>query len=125
MNSPSPAPAFALADQAESFLDSMYSRLREPTVKLAAFRTARGRQLGLARERKQDIFLWAECHDATIPGVHINNQKRPGQPYSPDQPRAASISTQCENLGIGKQAFYLKFDTLAALERFARWYDRA
>ena len=54
--------------------------------------------------------------------MHINNQKHPGQPYAPEQPRAA-IGAHCKNLGVGNQAYYLKCDTLGALERFARWYD--
>ena len=116
-------PTSTLADQAEGFLASLYARLREPTAKLAAFRTASGRQLGLARERNQDIFIWAECHDATLPGVHIHNQKQPGQPYSPEQSRSAAVNTQCKNLALGNRAYYLKCDTLGALERFARWYD--
>ena len=117
------APASTLANQAEELLASPFAPLQEPTVKLAAFRTRHGRQLGLMRLPKRAIFVWAECHDAALAGVCINNQKRPGQAYSPEQSRSAAINTQCKNLSVGNRSYYLKCDTLGALERFASWYD--
>ena len=116
-------PESTLAHQAEELLGSLYAPLQAPTVKLAAFRTRKGRQLGLMRERKHDIFIWAECHDASLAGVHINNQKHPGQAYSPEQTRGSGVNSQCKNLAVGNRAYYLKCDSLGALERFARWYD--
>ena len=115
-------PASTLAHQAQELLGSLYAPLQAPTVKLAAFRTKNGRQLALMRVPKDAIYIWAECHDAALSGVDINNQKRPGQAYSPDQARPA-IGSQCKNLGVGNRAYYLKCDSLGALERFARWYD--
>ena len=117
------APASTLANQAEELLASLFAPLQEPTVKLAAFRTRHGRQLGLMRLPTRAIFIWAECHDDALSGVAINNQKRPGQAYSPEQSRGSGVNSQCKNLGVGNRAYYLKCDTLGALERFARWYD--
>ena len=118
------APVSPLTDQADELLSTLYARLREPNVKMATFRTRNGRQMVLIRQARNDIFIWVECHEPSLGGVHINNQKHPGQPYSPEQPRAA-IGTHCKNLGVGNEAYYLKCDTLGALERFARWYDTA
>ena len=112
-----------LAEQARELLASLFAPLQEPTVKLAAFRTSHGRQLGLMRLPASAIFVWAERHDASLAGVHINNQKQPGQAYSPEQTRGSGVNSQCKNLAVGNRAYYLKCDSLGALERFARWYD--
>ena len=115
----------SLGAQAEALLASAFARLREPTKKLAAFRTGSGRQIALALERKDAIFVWAELHDGDIAGVTINNVKRPGLPYAPDQARSSAVNTQCSNLAIGNRAYYIRCDSLGALERFAKWYGTA
>ena len=113
---------FPLAEQAESFLAGEFARLRDATSKMAAFRTKSGRHFALARERKEEIFVWLEEYDGSIKGVTVNNQKRPGMPYAPDQGRSSSLSTQCSRMAIGKPAWYLRCSTLGALERLAKWY---
>lgn len=40
-----------------------------------------------------------------------------------NQTRAASLKGASSTLREGNQAYYLKVDTLGALERFAHWYD--
>lgn len=112
----------SLAVQAEALLASAFARLQQPTKKLAAFRTASGRQVALALERKDAIFVWSELHDGSLPGVTLNNVKRPGMPYGPDQPRSSAVNSQCRNLAVGNRACYLRCDSLGALERFAKWY---
>lgn len=113
---------YTLAAQAEELLVTRFARLRPATKKLASFRTARGRHLVLALERSGDIFIWAETWAGGIEGVEINNAKRPGQPYAPDQPRSSAVNTQCANLAVGNRAWYLRCSTIGALERFADWY---
>lgn len=63
----------SLAVQAEALLASAFARLQQPTKKLAAFRTASGRQVALALERKDAIFIWSELHDGSLSGVTLNN----------------------------------------------------
>jgi hypothetical protein len=111
-----------LIDQAEAIVASRFVRLCEPTVKMASFRTAKGRQLGLAKERSTAIFLWVEGFNPSISGVEINNRKRPGLPYAPDQTRSSAVKTQCSQLKFGKRAFYLRCESTGALERFLDWY---
>ena len=72
--------------------------------------------------REDAIFIWAELHDGRLSGVTLNNVKRPGMPYGPDQPRSSAVSSQCRNLAVGNRAYYLRCDSLGALERFAKWY---
>ena len=111
-----------LIDQAEAIVASWFARLCEPSVKMASFRTAKGRQLGLAKERSTAIFLWAEGFDPSISGVEINNRTRPGLPYAPDQTRSTAVNTQCSQLKFGNRAYYLRCESTGALERFLDWY---
>jgi hypothetical protein len=112
-----------LTDEAEAVLSRRFARLRERTSKLAAFLTQSGRQIALARERKDAIYMWAELFTPGIEGVVVNNQKRPGLPYAADQDRSSAVNSQCSNLAKGNVAWYLRCDTVGALEEFAAWYD--
>jgi hypothetical protein len=116
---------FKLAQQAEAYLAANLTRLRPATTKLAAFRSDRGRQLALALERKEAIYLCAEACPPDMEGIEINNAKRPGLPYAPDQARSSAVNTQCSRLAEGNKAWYLRCATMAALERFTRWYATA
>lgn len=111
-----------LMDQAEALIASRFARLCESTVKMASFRIANGRQLGLAKERSKAIYIWAEAFNPAITGVEINNRERPGLPYAPDQTRSSAVNTQCSQLKFGNRAFYLRCDSPGALERFLDWY---
>lgn len=102
-----------------------FARLREPTKKLAAFRTVKGRQIALERERRNDIFVWIERYEARVEGVEIRNLQCPGQTYAADQSRSTAVNSQCANLAVGRQAFYLRCATIGALERLVNWYTNA
>lgn len=116
---------FPLASQAEELLAARFARLSPATVRLASFRTTGGRHLGLARTRKEQIYIWVERFDQDIDGVEIRNQKRPGLPYGPDQVRSSAVNSLCANLAFGNRAYYLRCDSLGSLERFAQWYAGA
>jgi hypothetical protein len=116
-------PASPLASQAEALLAGQFARLREPTKYIATFRTKNGRHIALTRQAKDDLYIWTECVPEAMDGVAVRNQKSPGQPYSPEQPRSSNLTNASKQLGVGNQAFYLKIDTLGTLERLARWYD--
>lgn len=111
-----------LIAQAEAIVTSRFAALGKPTLKMASFRTAKGRQIGLAKERSTAIFLWVEGFNPSISGVEINNRKRPGQPYAPDQTRSTAVNAQCSQLKFGNRAYYLRCDSTGALERFLDWY---
>lgn len=117
------AAASILATQAETVLSKHFARLREPTKYIACFRTKTGRHIALTRQTKNDIYIWALCRPETMDGISTKNSKFPGQPYSENQPRSSNLSNASSQLGGGNKAYYLKCETLGALERFARWYD--
>lgn len=112
----------SLSSQAEELLCKHFARVKEPTKYAAFFRTVGGRHLALTRQRGNDIYIWAECSPEDMEGVVLKNRDHPGQPYSPAQPRASSIK-KSPRLGIGNQAYYLKCETLGAVERFTCWYN--
>jgi len=117
------AAASPLAAQAEAILSKQFAQLRVPTKYIASFRTKAGKHIALTRQTKNDIYIWASCQPEMMDGISVKNSKFPGLPYSENQPRSSNLSTASSQLGIGNQAFYLKCDTLGALERFAKWYD--
>ena len=118
-----PISASPLATQAEAILLKQFARLREPTKYIAVFRTRTGRHIALTRQTKNDIYIWAECGPQTMDGILVKNRDFPGQPYSTNQPRSSNLSNASKTLGVGNSAYYLKCDTLGAIERFAQWYD--
>ena len=115
--------ASTLAAQAEVILNQQFAKLREPTKYIASFKTKTGKHIALTRQTKNDIYIWASCRPAEMDGISVKNSKFPGQPYSENQPRISNLNTASSQLGYGNQAYYLKCDTLSALERFAQWYD--
>jgi hypothetical protein len=116
-------PASALAEQAEALLHGKFARLREPTKYIASFRSGSGRHLALTRQVKNDIYIWAEGFNESLNGVSIKNREFPGLPYLPEQPRSSNLTAASSRLGLGNLSFYIKCDTLGALDRFASWYE--
>lgn len=114
--------ASELASKAESLLKLQFAKLREPTKYIAAFRTANGRHLALTRQNTNDLCIWAELCPEAMDGVTVKNRDFPGQPYSETQPRSSNLNNASKRLGMGNQVYYLKCDTLGALERFITWY---
>ena len=108
---------------AEFILAKHFARLRDPTKYIAAFRTPSDRHLALGRNVKSSINLWTETAPPEgMKGVEINNAKRPGCAYEPDQPRNSNLTTASNRLGFGNTAYYLKFETVGALESYVEWY---
>ena len=118
-----PISASPLATRAETIMLKQFARLREPTMYIAAFRTKTGRHIALTRQTKNDIYIWAECCPETMDGITVKNRDFPGQPYSTNQPRSSNLNNASKVLGDGNLAYYLKCDTIGAMERFAQWYD--
>jgi hypothetical protein len=116
------APASELASQAEAVLLTRFARLRNPTKYIATFRTQSERHIALTRQTKDDIYIWAENCPAGMSGIEIRNSKFPGQPYSAGQPRSSNLSNASKRLGVGNVAYYLKCETVTAMERFIAWY---
>lgn len=111
------------ATAAQAILAHRLHRARPDVHYTAAFDTQSGRRLIINRQI-QFIGIFVEMYpgDGRIEGVSMNCQRSKGH-YSPMTPRAASIMSD-ERLGIGKEMFYLRCETLQALERFVIWYEQ-
>ena len=118
-----PVPASPLAQQAEAILKKQLTLLREPNKYISLFQTGSGRHMALERQRKNDIYVWAEVFSDSMEGIEIKNQKVPGQPYSAEQPRNSNVTPASARLGVARRAYYLKCDTPSALERLVHWYS--
>ena len=115
-------PSSPLAAQAEAILNRQFSKLKEPTKYIASFRTSSGRHLALTRQVKNDIYIWAEAFNSSLAGLSLKNRDFPGCAYSAEQPRSSNLTTASSQLGVGNQAYYIKCETVGALEQFALWY---
>jgi hypothetical protein len=116
-------PSSPFAAQAEAILNQQFAKLREPTKYIASFRTESGRHLALNRQVKNDIYIWAESFNSARDGISVKNRDFPGCAYSAEQPRSSNVTTASSRLGMGNQVYYIKCETVGALERFAAWYQ--
>lgn len=117
-----PPPASPLAQKAEAILKKQLTLMREPNMYISLFQTKSGLHIALERQRKNDVYVWAEACSENVEGIEIKNRDFPGQPYSADQPRNANLKTASDRLGVGHRVYYLKCDSPSALERLVHWY---
>lgn len=113
----------AEARPAEDFLNRRL-RLTHQVKYTSKFRTNNGRHLMLNR-RVGFIGVYVEC-DPTggeLSGVRLNAHKRCPGHYGAKVPRASSVK-QDERLGVHHEAFYVRCESLAALERLVNWYEQ-
>jgi hypothetical protein len=110
---------------AEEELAKHLSSTSNGTQYIAGFRTKRGRELALERNR-DSVFVWVECIESGLPGITIRNVKNPGMPYSKDQGRNSNLNaTNAPRLMRGKPAFYLEVAGVEDLKELIRWYQAA
>jgi hypothetical protein len=112
------------AEDAEHLLASRFQRTREPTLKVAGFRTSSGRELAIERSR-QRVLVWAEIAPSQLQGMRIVNVRNPGQPYAAGQSRNSNLRTLAPKLSAAHRAVYMEFEDIAALRQFVEWYQTA
>ena len=123
---PGPASETKKAQEAESILKQAIKPTAAPTKYIAGFRTERGRELALERNRNTAIYLWAEIQNPDIKGIKVMNQANPGMPYSANQPRNSNLNNKnAPRLKEGKEVYYLKIDDAAVLRAFVDWYRKS
>lgn len=115
--------ASRLTRAAEALLAARFQRTRPPTIKVAGFRTSRGREVAIERARQQ-LRVWAEVAPPELAGMRIVNVRNPGQPYAAGQPRSSNLRSQAPKLSAAHRAVYLEFADIAALKQFVEWYER-
>lgn len=106
--------------RAESHLASIFGRIKAPTRYIAGFRTERGTELALERER-QEIYLWLAVRPPEIPGTAVVNRANPGMPYSVLQKRNSNLRSQAPSLWTGNRAWYVRIADMAVLGLLGEW----
>lgn len=113
----------AQAGPAEEFLERRL-RLVHQVKYTSKFRTNRGRHLMLNRRVGFiGVFMERDPMCAGLPGVRLNVHKRCPGHYDAKMPRASSVK-QDDRLGLQQEAFYVRCDSLGALERLVNWYEQ-
>ncbi len=109
---------------AEELLRKRYCTAIQSTDYILAFRTSRGRELALERERSDSYFLWLQKYNQDFDGVSIRNLHGGDGPYSASQTRNSNLNTtKTPKLGIGNRVWYLEIDSLEALDNVLSWYE--
>jgi hypothetical protein len=90
-------------ERAKNTLDEMLLPLRDPTKKIAAYRTRNGLQLAVERTTRTPL-IWLERLPSGMQ-LEVVNPKRPGLPYAPNQPRHSNLKQQAPNLATGERAY--------------------
>lgn len=100
-------------ERAKSVLDEMVVPLRDPTKKIAAYRTRNGLQLAVERTTRTPL-LWLE---KLPPGMRLQvvNPNSPGLPYASNQPRHSNLKQQAPNLATGERAYKVAVPDRASL----------
>lgn len=115
---------FSEAQAAEVFLKSRLRTVRDETKKTGKYATASGRRMMLNRQRNFiGVFMELNPEVAAIPGVALNTKSGSPGHYVPGTPRAASVKGDAR-LGIGHHAYYVRCDSMVALQQLVQWYER-
>lgn len=108
-----------IVQDAEKLLADMLKRTAEPTQYIASFRTPRGRELALQRNR-EEIYVWTEHLENTPTELAIEPKF-----YPKDKSRSANLNDKnAPRLKVGKAVDYWKLETLEQLRLLANWYQQ-
>lgn len=106
------------AASAEVMLAERFEGIGNITKYIRAFRTRRGRELALERER-DGIYLWteqAEDRPSDLPAP---------EPYDAKRSRNSNLKSTTQRLGPGRPVWYWRLDEIGELERLCNWYAAA
>jgi hypothetical protein len=123
MDYPMSETSYSEARAAEEFLASRLRHMPNGLHYTSKFDTARGRRLILNRQIGFiGLFMEVNPESAGIPGVALQTKRSPGH-YLPTTPRAGSVGRD-ERLGLGRHAYYVRCESLGALQQLVQWYER-
>lgn len=111
------------ARPAEQFLERRL-RLVHQLKYTSKFRTSRGRHMMLNRRVGFiGVFVERDPVAAGVAGVRLNVHKQCLGHYDAKTPRASSVRKD-SRLGIQNEAFYVRCESMGALERLVSWYEQ-
>lgn len=107
----------AIAELATTVLTKHFESTGNVTKYIYAFRTRRGRELALERER-DGIYVWTEQapdRPLVLPAPEA---------YGPKRPRNSNLKCNAKRLTVGSPAWYWRLGTAQELEQLCVWYSR-
>lgn len=111
-------------EKAREILKDIFPYTEKTTQYLAVYKSKKGREFALERDRSEAFYIWVEKYDGNIDGICIKNAKNPRQPYSSKQPRNSNLNeTNSPRLKVGNKVWYLEISALEALKQVSRWYN--
>lgn len=106
------------AQQAEATLMGLFEPIGSTTKYIQAFRTRRGRELAIERDR-DGIYVWTEqAEDRPI------SLPMP-EPYPAGRSRNSNLAPNAKRLASGKHAYYWRLSSPQELAELCAWYAKA
>lgn len=113
-------------EKAQDFLRQIFPGTEKATQYIAAYTTARGRNIALERNRQGQFYVWTETNGHDLDGIVVNNRKVPGMPYAKEQSRNSNLNDKnTPRLKVGNQVWYLVIRDYTTFQQFVRWYASA
>lgn len=108
----------SVVSSAEKLLADRFEGIGRKTKYISAFRTRRGRELALERNR-DGVYLWAEQ-------VNDCPTELPApEAYPARRTRNSNLESQTQRLRVGKAVWYWRLDNLSHLQSLCDWYAQA
>ena len=104
------------AEEAESELERIWSRIEEPSQYLAGFEAPSGRQVAIERTLRA-VQLFTEPFDLSITGAKLIKT------HTTDSPRNSNLQSQAPNLSVGNPAQVIQLSNRDALDKFVQLYE--
>lgn len=104
---------------ASKFLEEHFTRTYKPSLYIDAFRTTKGLELAIERNRKS-LCVWTEPLDGYIADLGIS----PTRVYTPDEGRNSNLNqVRAPRLKKGRSAWYWKLENVDQFKSLIKLYE--
>jgi hypothetical protein len=110
--------ASSIAGSAEKLLADRFEAIGNVTKYISAFRTGRGREMALERDR-DGLYLWTE----QVEGRPIDLPAP--EAYEAKRTRNSNLKSTAKRLQVGKAVWYWRLERISDLETLCTWYASA
>jgi hypothetical protein len=110
--------ASSIAGSAEKLLADRFEAIGNVTKYISAFRTRRGREMALERDR-DGLYLWTE----QVEGRPIDLPAP--EAYEAKRTRNSNLKSTAKRLQVGKAVWYWRLERISDLETLCTWYASA
>lgn len=115
----------SLYEQHRDVFDDYPFKEMARTAHIVTFKTMMRRDLAIEPERKGAFYVWAERYNDGLSGISVRNPLNPGRPYSAQQARNHHLNEKnAPRLKVGNPVWYLRIESVEALQPFLDWYAK-